>query len=264
MRHRARVLLIVALSLSPAAAAAQILIQPTPAPTVTAENEPWFVSRSPVIFAGIVYLPAGPQVHFNQNEMVRTGFFGAIPVYTRTTIEPRSMIFIPLSGGLMQPYERRRSGPLAGTEGSMAPSFPVVNPAEEPASPYIQAPGPPAGTAALAGHYVPPAPDRRITEAARPDFVGPVVGTTGTVPPGRSRLTAARPEGLNAVFVEYASRRWYSDGQAVPFDSARFQQVGTYHELPVYAMAGRPETIFVPVGREASALVVPYSLAHGR
>jgi hypothetical protein len=69
---------------------------------------------------------------------------------------------------------------------------------------------------------------------------------------------------LNAVFVEYSSRRWYSDGQAVPFDSARFQRVGTSHGLPVYAIAGRPETIFVPVSRDASALVVPYSLARGR
>ncbi len=108
----------------PAVAGAQgLLQQPTPPPTVTAESEPWFAARAPLLFGGTLYYPAGPQVHFNQNEMVRTGYFGAVPVYVRTTIEPGTVIFVPLSGGLMQPYERRRSSELAGTEGSIASSF---------------------------------------------------------------------------------------------------------------------------------------------
>ncbi len=259
MFDRARVLPVVLLLLSPAAVPAQVLSQPTPAPTVTAESEPWFVSREPLMVGGNLYFPAGPQVHFNQNEMVRTGFFGAVPVYTRTTLEPRSVIFIPLTGGLMQPYELRRAGQLAGTEGSAPPSFPIANPAERPAEQPIQASAPPTGAASLMGQSFASGPDR-----AAPGATTDRVGTTGSLPTTRPRLTAARPQGLNAVFVEYASQRWYSAGQAVPFDAARFERVGSYHDLPVYGLAARPGTIFVPVSREASALVVPYSLARGR
>ena len=73
------------------------------------------------------YYPAGPRVHFMPFEMVRSGDFLGIPLYSRTTIEPYSVVFIPVGGGMMQPYERRREGELAGTVGSSAPSFPVLS-----------------------------------------------------------------------------------------------------------------------------------------
>src|SRR5215210_5664131 len=100
-------------------------------PTVTAENEAWYLSGGAVSFGGGVYYPAGAVIHFVRNEMVRTGFLGNTPVYARTTQEPGSIIYVPLAGGLMRPYERRRSGELAGTSGSSAPSFVVVLPAAE-------------------------------------------------------------------------------------------------------------------------------------
>jgi hypothetical protein len=216
MRCVVRMLIVLVLSIVAVSASSQTLT-PTPAPTITAENEPWFVSRAPLTIGGILYVPAGPQVHFNQDEMVRSGFYGAIPVYVQTTIEPRSVIFVPLSGGLMQPYERRRSGDLAGTEGSIAPSFPV--------------------------------------ESARP------VGTTGSVDAFRRRTlsSASRPLGLNGIFINYSSRRWFNSGEAVPFDLAAFRRIGTYGTLPVYARSDAPETIFIPVSEAASALVVPYT-----
>lgn len=128
-------------------AVAQIQLQPTPPPFVVADLEPWYVDGRPITHAGNIYYPAGAQMHFNGNEMVRSGFFQGVPLYSRTTLEPYSTVFVPLSGGLMQPYERRRSGDIAGTVGSTAPSFPVVLPAEEANRDEfgvtLQAPGPP-------------------------------------------------------------------------------------------------------------------------
>src|SRR5687768_14303934 len=85
------------------AAAAQVTMRPTPAPVVTAENEEWYLSGEPITFSGSVYFPAGSQVFFNGSEMVRTGEYRGIPLYTKTTIEPFSKVFVPLDGRLMQP-----------------------------------------------------------------------------------------------------------------------------------------------------------------
>jgi hypothetical protein len=264
MFEHARALPVVLLLMSTAAASAQVLNQPTPMPPVTAESEPWYVSRAPLLFDGTLYFPAGAQVHFNQNEMVRAGFYGAIPVYTRTTLEPRSVIFVPLSGGLMQPYERRRSGELAGTEGSAAPSFPVDNAAEQAGSrpQSLQAPGPPSGAASLMGESRPSPADR----AAGPAAATSSTGTTGTARrnPVERFTSASRPQGINAVFIEFAEQRWFSSGQPVPFDPLTFTQIGTRGGLAVYANAASPGTIYVPVSRAAAALVVPYANARGR
>lgn len=256
-----------AISITATPAAGQTL-RPTPPPTVTAENEPWFVARAPLMFGGTLYFPAGAQVHFNQNEMVGAGFYGAVPVYVRTTLEPRSVVFVPLSGGLMQPYERRRSGELAGTVGSSAPSFPVENAAEAEGTDWrmLRAAGPPiAGVAAPLGApaptYAPPA----APPVAPPPPARPVAtaGTADRIPTG-PLASASRPEGLNNVFVTYDSRRWFNSGAAVPFDTAAYRRIGTHGDVPVYSRADAPETIFIPVSAAASDLVVPYSTARGR
>jgi hypothetical protein len=264
MRRVFPALIVLAVSIVSLPAGGQTLVQPTPGPAVTAENEPWFVSRAPLVFGGTLYFPAGAQVHFNQNEMVPTGFYGRVPVYVRTTLEPRSVIFVPLTGGVMQPYERRRSGELAGTEGSTAPSFPIENAAEASASEprTLRAPGPPiAGVAATMGVASP-----EYAATAPPAEPARAVGTTGTVDVirGRSLTSASRPEGLNGIFINYSSRRWFNSGEAVPFDSAAFKRIGTYGSLPVYSRPGVPETIFIPVTESATGLVVPYSTTRAR
>src|SRR5947208_6298554 len=138
-----RVLALLLLTLVPAAvpARAQIQYRPTDVPIVTAENESWYVNREPIQFAGDLYYPAGATVFFNGNSMVRSGHFNGVPVYTDTTIEPFSIVYVPLSRGLMQPYERRRAGDIAGTTGSRAPSFPVN--VAQPMSPILEAAGAP-------------------------------------------------------------------------------------------------------------------------
>ena len=122
---------VVVLLLLPIAAAAQMTMRPTPVPVVTAENTSWYLAGEPIMYSGSIYYPAGPEIYFNPYEMVRSGEFRGVPFYSRTTIEPFSKVFVPLPGGRMLPYERRRAGDLAGTTGSTAPSFPVVNPSEE-------------------------------------------------------------------------------------------------------------------------------------
>src|SRR5687767_7924618 len=117
---------VVALLLAAAAPAfGQVVSRPTDPPIVTAENDSWYRLREPVQFAGELYFPAGAAVFFNGNTMVRTGHYNGVPLYADTTIEPYSIIYVPISRGLMQPYEKLRRGDLAGTSGSRTPSFPV-------------------------------------------------------------------------------------------------------------------------------------------
>jgi len=247
----------------PLVASGQELLQEQP-PTVTAESEPWYVSRAPLMVGGTLYFPAGAQVHFNRNEMIRSGSFGAIPVYVRTTLEPRSVIFIPLSGGLMQPYERRRSGELAGTEGSIPAAFPIQNPAERSGVELqaLRAPGPPVGmTSSIYGD----AGFSAASTVPQPSTSG-AVATTGYTPmvPTHPLQSAIRPEGVNRVFVNFENQRWFSNGGAVAFDAGTFRQIGTDNGFAVYAHPAHPGTIFIPVAREASALVAPYSSVNGR
>ena len=62
---------------------------------------------------------------FNRYQMVRSGSYRGIGLYTDSTQDASGIVYVPVAGGLMQPYERRRTGDLAGTTGNRAPSFPV-------------------------------------------------------------------------------------------------------------------------------------------
>src|SRR3990170_2221744 len=109
-----------------APAAAQIQSRPTDPPLVTALNESWYQLREPLQFAGELYYPAGAAVFFNGNTMVRTGHYNGVPLYADTTLEPFSRVFVPVSRGLMQPYERQRQGALAGSTGGRLPMAAVA------------------------------------------------------------------------------------------------------------------------------------------
>ena len=78
----------------------QVNARPTPDPIVSAQNDAWYLNGEPVTYEGNVYYPAGPQAYFNRYEMVRSGFFRGVPLYTRTTIEPYSIVFVPLGNGM--------------------------------------------------------------------------------------------------------------------------------------------------------------------
>lgn len=236
---------------------AQITMRPTPPPQVTADAEAWYLDRQPILLDGNLYYPTGPVQHFAANEMVRTGWLHGVPLYIRTTREPRSVIYVPIAGGLVRPYERRRDGDLAGTTGSTAPSFPVVLAAAERIDPDPRrAAAPPTGR---------PVSMLGIVPGAAPDDVAATTGSVQpTMPPyGAALRTARPPEGLNAIFVEYNGTRWLSAGPVVRYLDERFQAVGDYSGFTVYTEPGQPDVIYIPVVEGPPGLVTPYR-ASGR
>ena len=233
-----RFVLVLALLIA-APAAAQVVSRPTDRPTVDAEHETWYRLGDPVQFAGDVYFRAGPAVFFDGDTMVRTGYFNGIPLYADTTIEPYSVVYVPVGFGLMQPYERRRAGDLAGTTGSRTPSFPVQTISEAVASPQAAIaptglPQPAVGTSSSATTHAPLATGDRSTEIA----------------------TAIRPHGNEGIWIEYEGRKWISAGEAAPFQPGEFERVGSYAGFPVYVKHGAARnTIYVP---SRPGLVAPY------
>jgi hypothetical protein len=239
---------------------AQIATYPTPPPTRTADTEDWHLSGGPIVVGGILFFPAGPVRHFNPNEMVAIGTVGAVPLYIKTTIEPRSVVFVPLAGGLVRPYEQRRAGDLAGTVGSRAPGFPVMLPAEERSATTrtLRAAVPPTGAAASAWGIT--LPEVTGSPGAADDEPQATTGThmAGVVGPRHVRI-GPPPAGINGIFIEYGQTRWFASGPAVPFAPARFRQIGALEGFPVYLdPAERGVAIYVPVTAGAPDRVTRY------
>ncbi|MFL6281234.1 MAG: hypothetical protein ACJ731_14045 [Vicinamibacterales bacterium] len=241
-------------------ALAQISIQPTSPPTVTAENESWYVTNEAVLFAGNPYYPAGPSIHFLPNEMVLSGFFRGVPLYTRTTIEPYSIVFVPIAGGLMRPYERRRAGDLAGTTGSSAPSLPVEMPSALSPSTRIQAAGPPFAETQGVVSESPSTemPPTSPTGGALDDHARAVSTLSGTGTVGR--LAASRtskrvgPVPANSIYVEFNNQRWYSSPAPASLDPGTLRRVGEWHGFPVFTSPTTgPARIYIPVAQGSDA-----------
>jgi hypothetical protein len=256
-------------------ASAQVNLQPTPQPLVTAENETWYRTGDPVMFAGNIYYPAGPAIHFNGDEMVRSGFYKGIPLYSRTTIEPYSVVFVPIGGGMMQPYERRRTGELAGTSGSTVSALPVEipSPIGSPAeAPIFQAPAPPvvASQPVLDELVVPPPQPAatgpvqgRVPNRAPRTQVGsssPSVGTSGRVASSsRPATIRTRPQAANGIFVEFQNGRWYSSGPPASLDPRVLTRIGDWYGFPVYVASGAGDsTLYIPIA-QGLELLAPYS-----
>lgn len=264
-------LALIVLAASPADA--QIQSRPTDPPLVTAENDSWYRLGEPIQFAGDLYYPAGAAVFFNGNTMVRTGHYNGVPLYADTTVEPFSIVLVPISRGLMQPYERLRRGDLAGTTGSRTPSFPVST--RRPAGSLAAAAGPPTAPPLPAGAISVFTPETRpltVTPPQRIDagttgLAGRLeptpLGTAGRLPrtivrPPASIVSLRRPENNDGVWIRFAGEKWISAGRAIPLQGPQFMQVGTYVGRPVYAR--RPldeEVIYVPTD---TGLIAPYRL----
>jgi hypothetical protein len=213
-------------------------------------------------------------VFFNRYEMIRSGFYEGVALYTRTTIEPFSMVFVPVGGGLMQPYERRRAGDIAGTAGSTTPAFPIVTPAEEATdrSPELlpQAAAPPMRVATSIGdtsreltHMTPgTGPGFHAAPRAPVATNGTASATalaTAATPPGPLR-SALPPTGLNAIFINYEDRQWFSSGPVVEFSSTRFVRVKDYRGFPVYSEPGKDGRVYVALKASGDGLLTPYSV----
>lgn len=242
-------------------AAAQPSIRDTRPPLVTAETESWYLSGTPITYSGHFYYPAGPRIHFIASEMVRSGDFRGVPLYARTTIEPYSLVFVPVAGGMMQPYERRRDGELAGTAGSSAPSFPVALSSDSSLDTVAfgpQAPAPPR----LAG-LVPEVQLRSVLPPVGTSGVVANVETTGATPAGRLARAPRLPrraDSPNGIFIQYDHARWFSSGPPVAYDPSRFVRAGEKDGFPIYTgRGGAPSTIYVPVTMGATGALAPYS-----
>jgi hypothetical protein len=279
MTHRAAAILLsltFGVLLAPRGAHAQAAPEEPPALT-TAENETWYISGAPIAFGGAVYYPSGPVSHFVRSEMVLAGMFERVPIYRRTTQEPGSLVYVPLPGGLVRPYERRRSGELAGTTGSTAPSFPVMLPAEEAlvstsAPPDVPAVPQAVGTSGFMYGALDRARGIQQASAEEPvSALGRAVpepsGTMGRVAPlapgtpagGAGTLrTAQRPVGLNGVFIQFEGARWFAAGPAVEPSPGRFARAGEHRGFPVYRQEGDPDAIYVAHVAGAPGLLVPY------
>ena len=237
-----------------APAYAQVTWQPSTPPLVTAENTTWFQAGEPVLWNGDYYHSGGAAQGFNPYQMVRSGSFRGIPLYTDATLEPYSIVFVPLNGGRMQPYERRRTGALAGTTGSRAPSLPTTIGAEGLGTISVQqAQGPP--DFARAYEIAPtdeslPVPVRVSDAPSVAPAAGPAtVGTAGAVAaaPAGPVTTVLPPTGLNAIWIEFDGQRWFADGKSIAYDASKLSEIGSYRGWTVYALKGdAARTIYIP------------------
>jgi len=243
--------------------------QPTQPPLVTAENETWYRTGAAIEWNGEFYYPAGAPEGFNRYQMVRAGSYRGIPLYTDATLEPYSIVFVPIAGGRMQPYERPRTGLLAGSIGSRMSAFPTAPSTEAvgalgvSAEGYvIQAPAPPTFARA---YDLGPGPQPQPISPAVP-IVAAAIGTSTpqtTATSGRATVptaaaSAARPAGINSAWIEFNGRRWVTAGRAVDLTRSRtgtFISIGSYRGSPVYQRVGDAVSIYVP---SSDTLVVPF------
>jgi hypothetical protein len=245
-------------------ASAQVVSRPAEPPIVTAENDDWFRRGEPLFFAGAAYYPAGAAEFFNGNVMVRTGHYNGVPLYADTTLEPYSVVFVPIGRGLMQPYERLRDGELAGTAGSRTPSFPVRTTSQPRENVLAVAGAPVAGL---------PPPDVRSEEPGAVGTAGrtfPQAGSdTAAAPPATPPaappapaartgvVTAQRAQGNDGIWLQFMGERWVNDGSPVPLRASEFVVVGAHAGFPVYARKSLDEDrIYLP----APGGLVPFAL----
>jgi hypothetical protein len=230
---------------------AQVYLLPTPPPAVTAANADWQISGRPIFHAGNFYYPAGPTVFFDGNVMSRTGVYLGVPLYADATLEPYSIVFVPIGGNVMRPYERRREGELAGTVGSRPSSFPIQRDTELSAASLA------AGfqTPLVTGDepLVLPEGRRALGMAGIPVCCVPVQGRAATTVPPADTPTGVESvpgpsTGQAGVWIEFEGARYYSSGVAVRYDASRFAPLGNYRGFPVYrdTRAGN-DRIFVTV-----------------
>lgn len=255
-----RIVVLLAALAAAAPAAAQVQSRPTDPPIVTAANESWYQLGEPVQFAGDLYYRAGAALFFNGNTMVRTGHYNGVPLYADTTIEPYSMVLVPIGRGLLQPYERPRRGALAGTTGSRTPSFPVGMIPQAAAPPV--APVSPTGLPVSVGAVNVSTSEVAATTGTASARTPGAVGTAGVMAvrpqPAQPIVSLRRPESNDGVWLNFGGERWVSAGVAVPLSATDFVQVGLYAGFPVYARRElKEERIYLPA---RTGLIAPYRL----
>jgi hypothetical protein len=92
-----------------------------------------------------------------------------------------------------------------------------------------------------------------VATAGAPGETRPVASTG---PPRPQHVSnGGKPQGANAMFIEFDGRRWYPAGKAAPVDLSPMQRVGEYFGFAVYAPGSSTDEICIPSVRDGSVAV---------
>jgi len=256
------------LALAAAPAAAQVLARPTEAPQVSAAGEAWYQLREPIQYAGELYYPAGAAIFFNGNSMVRTGHYNGVPLYADATRDPYSVVYVPIGGGQLKPYERLRRGDLAGTTGTTLPSFPIALRPDGPVT--AMAAGAPTNlplSVGAIGAFTPevtppvvfvPAVSTAAPACSCEQAAATAAAAVAAVPPVPTDrvavLSVRRPDNNDGVWVRFDGATWVSTGVAEPLTTA-FTQVGELAGFPVYRKQDGGSVIYL---ESRGGVLAPY------
>jgi len=254
--------------LVPKTGSAQAFAFRTPSPEVTAAAADWQINSDPIVVSGLVYYPTRGFRMFDGLIMAQIAVFDGVPIYADTTLEPFSVVYVPVGRDRMREYERRRDRELASTTGSRAPSFPVAVATER--APREPAPGTAGATAGTTGVIATGASGAvsgttgAVGTSGASASVTPTtaIGTTFSPDRGRNRRSLIEsipaPSAMNGVWLEFNGARWYLDGPAATFSPDRFEPVGEYRGFPVYRdKSSKRNEIWVSVVKDGP--VAPYA-----
>ena len=244
------------LALAASPVAAQMISRPTDAPTVSAVGQSWYQLREPILYAGEAYYPArrhgllqrqpdGPHGSLQRGAGVRG-----------RDARPVSVVYVPIGGGQLKPYERLRRGDLAGTTGTTLPSFPIALRPDGPVA--AMAAGAPTNLPLSVGaigaftpEVTPPVVFVPAVSTAAPACsceqaaAAAVAAAVPPVPTDRvAVLSVRRPDNNDGVWIRFDGATWVSTGVAEPFTAA-FTQVGELAGFPVYRKQDGGNVIYV-------------------
>ena len=227
----------------PSAVTAQVVMRSEPAPASTAGDAAWYRAGEPVMHRGELFYPGGAQTFFQKDVMVLVGEYRGVPLYADPTLETGSIVYVPVEGALMQPYERLRVGELAGTSGSRLPSYPPSTSTELIVVPQA---------VATSGTRVPPEPIGDLDPAA-------ATALAEAPPAPRARTEVIAPDRPGAprgtgIWIEWNDAAWNAAGPAVRV-GPQMKRIGTYNGRAVFS---GPDARMIWI-ETAQGLVTPWS-----
>ena len=87
-------------ALVPTVGSGQVYRSATPPPQVTAAGADWQLPGPADLYAGSLYYPSRPNAFFDQGVMARVGTYKGVPLYTDSTLEPSSIVYVPIGGNV--------------------------------------------------------------------------------------------------------------------------------------------------------------------